>query len=153
MILVLWVFCQCWHALTYSVALVRKQTIPTEWRPLVGEVSANFCGWSVPRGQHDRSLWSYSRISRPKSACTTVRMLSCHFSARVSFHHLQFVLCKVPLELILRLKNQIDGTAQEIRPKWSTTIFIPQKFKTWWWPYRLKYVPFLKKELTFQNKF
>jgi hypothetical protein len=28
---------------TNSVALVRKQTIPTERRPLVGEVSANFC--------------------------------------------------------------------------------------------------------------
>jgi hypothetical protein len=30
--------------LTYSVALVRKRTIPTEQQPLVGEVSANFCG-------------------------------------------------------------------------------------------------------------
>jgi hypothetical protein len=30
--------------LTYSVALVRKRTIPTEKPPLVGEVSANFCG-------------------------------------------------------------------------------------------------------------
>jgi hypothetical protein len=27
-----------------SVALVRKQTIPTERPPFVGEVSANFCG-------------------------------------------------------------------------------------------------------------
>jgi hypothetical protein len=27
-----------------SVAVVRKQTIPTERPPLVGEVSANFCG-------------------------------------------------------------------------------------------------------------
>jgi hypothetical protein len=27
-----------------SVALVRKRTIPTEQPPLVGEVSANFCG-------------------------------------------------------------------------------------------------------------
>jgi hypothetical protein len=30
--------------LTYSVALVRKLPIPTERPPLVGEVSANFCG-------------------------------------------------------------------------------------------------------------
>jgi hypothetical protein len=30
--------------LTYSVALVRKRTIPTERPPLVDEVSANFCG-------------------------------------------------------------------------------------------------------------
>jgi hypothetical protein len=28
---------------TKSVALVRKQTIPTERPPLVGEVMANFC--------------------------------------------------------------------------------------------------------------
>jgi hypothetical protein len=27
-----------------SVAVVRKRTIPTERRPLVGEVSANLCG-------------------------------------------------------------------------------------------------------------
>jgi hypothetical protein len=31
------------HLLTYSVALVRKRTIPTEQLPRVGEVSANFC--------------------------------------------------------------------------------------------------------------
>jgi hypothetical protein len=30
--------------LTWSVALVRKRTIPTERPPLVGEVTANFCG-------------------------------------------------------------------------------------------------------------
>ena len=29
---------------TYSVALVRERTIPTERPPPVGEVSANFCG-------------------------------------------------------------------------------------------------------------
>jgi hypothetical protein len=28
----------------YSVALVRERIIPTERSPLVGEVSANFCG-------------------------------------------------------------------------------------------------------------
>jgi hypothetical protein len=30
--------------LVISVALVRERTIPTERQPLVGEVSANFCG-------------------------------------------------------------------------------------------------------------
>jgi hypothetical protein len=30
--------------LTYSVAVVRKRTIPTERPPIVGEASANFCG-------------------------------------------------------------------------------------------------------------
>jgi hypothetical protein len=37
------------------VDLVRKQTIPTERPPLVGEVSANFCGSSVSRGQFSGS--------------------------------------------------------------------------------------------------
>jgi hypothetical protein len=36
-----------------SLAWVRKRTMPTERLPLVGEVSANFCGWRVPRGQRD----------------------------------------------------------------------------------------------------
>jgi hypothetical protein len=49
-----------------SVAWVRKQTIPTERPPLVGEVSANFCGYRVPCGQRHRSLQPYSRISRPE---------------------------------------------------------------------------------------
>jgi hypothetical protein len=39
-----------------SVAWVRERTIPTERQPLVGEVSANFCGQRVTRGQSDGSL-------------------------------------------------------------------------------------------------
>jgi hypothetical protein len=35
------------------VALVSKRTIPTERPPLVGEVSANFYGWSVSSGQRN----------------------------------------------------------------------------------------------------
>jgi hypothetical protein len=38
-----------------SVALVRKRTIPTERPTLVGEVSANFCGERVSRGQRNGS--------------------------------------------------------------------------------------------------
>jgi hypothetical protein len=37
--------------------------MPTERQPLVGEVSANFCGYRVPRGQRDGSLQQYSRQS------------------------------------------------------------------------------------------
>jgi hypothetical protein len=47
------------------VALVHEPTIPTERSPLVGEVSTNFCGWRVSRGQCDGSLRSYFRLSRP----------------------------------------------------------------------------------------
>jgi hypothetical protein len=51
-----------------SVALVRERTIPTERPPLVGEVSANFCGergvaWSVRRIPYDRNLGFLDRTS------------------------------------------------------------------------------------------
>jgi hypothetical protein len=39
----------------YSVALVRKRTIPTERPPLVDEVNANFSAYRVLRGQRDES--------------------------------------------------------------------------------------------------
>jgi hypothetical protein len=45
--------------------LVRKRTITTERPPLVGEVSANFCGYRVSRGQRNGSPRPYSRVSRP----------------------------------------------------------------------------------------
>jgi hypothetical protein len=35
-----------------SVALARERTIPTKRPPLVGEVSANFCGYMSSRGRH-----------------------------------------------------------------------------------------------------
>jgi hypothetical protein len=44
--------------------LVREQTIPAQRAPLVGEVSANFCGKRVLRGQCNGSPWPYSRIPR-----------------------------------------------------------------------------------------
>jgi hypothetical protein len=52
------------YLLTYSVVIVRKQP------PLVGEVSANFCRWRMPRGQRDRSLRPYTQISRPNRTIT-----------------------------------------------------------------------------------
>jgi hypothetical protein len=45
---------------TNSVALVRKRTIPTERPPLVGEVSINFCGQRVSRGQRNGSPRPYA---------------------------------------------------------------------------------------------
>jgi hypothetical protein len=52
--------------ITNSVALVSERTIPTERPPLVGEVSANFCGRRMPRGQRDGYLRLYSQFSRPE---------------------------------------------------------------------------------------
>jgi hypothetical protein len=39
---------------------------PTEWPPLVDEVSANFCGYEVLRGQHNGSVRPYFLFSRPE---------------------------------------------------------------------------------------
>jgi hypothetical protein len=39
-----------------SMAWVREWTTPLERLPLVGKVSAHFCGYRVPRRQRDRSL-------------------------------------------------------------------------------------------------
>jgi hypothetical protein len=41
------------HTKLNSVALVLEQTIPTERPPLVGEVTANFCGKRLSRGQRN----------------------------------------------------------------------------------------------------
>jgi hypothetical protein len=46
------------------VVWVWEWTILTERPPLVVEVSADFCGYRVPRGQRDGSLRPYSRFSR-----------------------------------------------------------------------------------------
>jgi hypothetical protein len=48
------------------MAGVGVRTIPTERQQLVGEVSANFCGYRVSRGQRGGSLRPYSRLSRPE---------------------------------------------------------------------------------------
>jgi hypothetical protein len=42
------------------VACVREKTTPIERSPLLGELSANFCGWRMMLGQSDGSLRSYS---------------------------------------------------------------------------------------------
>jgi hypothetical protein len=38
------------------VALIFKRITPTERPPLANQISANFCGQRVSRGQHDGSL-------------------------------------------------------------------------------------------------
>jgi hypothetical protein len=43
--------------------VVRKRTIPTERPPLVGEVSANFCGQRVSRSQRNGSPWPLISVS------------------------------------------------------------------------------------------
>jgi hypothetical protein len=53
---------------TNSVTLVRERTILAERPPLVGEVSANFCGyrdvtWSVGRIPYGRNLSFLDRTS------------------------------------------------------------------------------------------
>jgi hypothetical protein len=52
-----------------NVALVRERILPTERPPLVGEVSANFCGssgvaWSAQRIPYSRNLGFLDRCGR-----------------------------------------------------------------------------------------
>jgi hypothetical protein len=56
-----------WSVLKKKVAWRRDRTIQTDGPPLVGEVTANFWGKRVSRGQRDGSLQQYSRISRSES--------------------------------------------------------------------------------------
>jgi hypothetical protein len=49
---VIYYYCYYYYSLKMWL-LVRKRTIPIEWPPLVGEVSANFCGERVSRGQRN----------------------------------------------------------------------------------------------------
>jgi hypothetical protein len=54
-----------------SLASVRKRTIPTERPPLVSEASVNFfAARGVPRGQRDKTLRPYSRLSTPERSLT-----------------------------------------------------------------------------------
>jgi hypothetical protein len=65
-----------------SVAWVCERTTSTERLPLVGEVSANFCGKRVPRGQRDGSLGPYSRFSRKPVTTSVGYNIKCKFEAR-----------------------------------------------------------------------
>jgi hypothetical protein len=53
-----------------SVTSVREGTIPTERPQLVGEVNDNYWEYIVSRGQHDGSLWPYSRFLDRSAAFT-----------------------------------------------------------------------------------
>jgi hypothetical protein len=54
------------HISNNSLASVRERTVSAERQPLVCEVSVNFCGEGVSRGQRHGSLLPYSRFSRPE---------------------------------------------------------------------------------------
>jgi hypothetical protein len=63
---------QCHHVLLTmrtSMVWVRERTIPTERQQLAREVSANFSGNRVLRGQRKWSSRQYSRFSRPEVLC------------------------------------------------------------------------------------
>jgi hypothetical protein len=68
-----------------SVALVRERTTPTERPPLVGEVSASFCGQKVPRGQRNGAPRPYSRlplhcreVKKKKKRLQSAKNVHCH---------------------------------------------------------------------------
>jgi hypothetical protein len=82
-----------WYRYAYfynnSVAWVRERTIPTERLPLASEVSTNFCGQWVPRGQRDGSLRPYSRFSRLDKYAYTMLISSSYFVIILFINFLQ----------------------------------------------------------------
>jgi hypothetical protein len=64
-----------------SVALILKRTMPTERLPLLGKVSANFCGLRVSHGQRNGSLRPYSRISKLETIRKNIRIEERRFLA------------------------------------------------------------------------
>jgi hypothetical protein len=94
----LFVFSFCYFlsfllSLKNPVAWVRERTIPTELPPLVGEVSTNFCGERLPRGQRDESLRQYSRLSRPVSFPTQPLFFSFFNFLTFSFSFPLYYIC------------------------------------------------------------
>jgi hypothetical protein len=67
-----------------SVARVHEGTIPTERPPLAGELSANFCGQRVSRGQRDGSLrpsYCFSRLEPLLSLPNSWTPFQTHYSS------------------------------------------------------------------------
>jgi hypothetical protein len=89
-----------WHFVTW----VLERTIPTEWPPLVGEVSIYFREWRVPRGERGRSLRQSSRISRPEKLDTgqinPTHNPSCF--ANIRFSTVLAYMCRSFLDLLYR---------------------------------------------------
>jgi hypothetical protein len=59
----------------------RPESVSELYRPSDRRLSAKlvptFSGWMVPRGQHDGSLWPYSRLSRPDATIIQLRIFRC----------------------------------------------------------------------------
>jgi hypothetical protein len=88
------------------VPLVCERTIPTEWPPYVGEVSASFCGHKLSFGRLNGSSRPYSRFSRAQ----LILFLSCS-----SWVITRGWVDPVPDPLILRKSG---STRNRIRDLW-----------------------------------
>jgi hypothetical protein len=82
-----------------------ERTISTERPPFVGEVSANFCRYRVPRGQRDGSLRPHSRFYRPDEIVKN-KILS---EQRPSLKALDCSSYNFALELAYRNLYRING--------------------------------------------
>jgi hypothetical protein len=60
-----------------SVAWVRERTIPTERPPLVGEVSANFCGEKVPERRMMHIIMIFILIYHRYKPVDSINLLGC----------------------------------------------------------------------------
>jgi hypothetical protein len=125
---------------TNSVAWARKQTIPTEWKPLVGEVSANFCGlmgatwsaWRIPTAiisdyviktakyiqASEQSMWGYRR--RNNICCRLVRLRKAIGESVNELHYGSVIIDKMEYNWVNIFKN-IWWSTQFREYKWGAT--------------------------------
>jgi hypothetical protein len=95
------------------VALVRERTIPTERPPLVGEVSANFCGyrgvaWSVRRIPYGRNL-GFPDLAQE------------HLVLQSETQNITIIILDIIHRHVFRLKQEISAFRWNL-PSWAKQI-------------------------------
>jgi hypothetical protein len=106
------------------MALVRKQTIPAERAPLVGEVSANFCILHLlPNG----SSRQYSRFSRQRYINITITILDIiHRLVFYLKHHVSETGFCLQVKVARRQRLYLFGPTEEIAPEDGDRIQSPK---------------------------
>jgi hypothetical protein len=110
------------------MALVHEWTVLTQWLPLLGEVTANFCRQRVSRGQRNGSPLPYSWFSRPEpllflpssSSIALTRLSGPHF-IRTTSQKIWKCLELNPGQLDLQPGTLTTRPQRRSIPTWKTT--------------------------------
>jgi hypothetical protein len=102
--------------------------MPTERPPLVGEVSANFCGYGVPNVQRDGSLRPYSRFLDRRLSYIYIYISYACFLIQASFW-LAFFFPEDGGDIFLRNVGECQQTTQ--RYIISSAVRTPNSAKFW----------------------